>query len=264
VTAAGAEALMATRVDDRLAEEQAALRRVATLVARAAAPGEVFAAVAEEVGRVLSADLTILSRYDRENAATVVGAWSNASDAGAAPVGRRFELDGQNVHTVVFRTCRPARVDLAEASGPAAGVFRELGIRSAVGVPITVAGRLWGVMTALSTRAEFLPTDTEARLAGFTELVATAIANGQVRVELRDFAEEQAALRRVATLVAGGRRRRTCSPRSPRRSGGCSRSTSPSSTGTTPTAPRRSSAPGASPAPSPSPSAIGLPSAGET
>ena len=166
------------------AEEQAALRRVATLVARAAPPQEVFAAVTAEVGRVLSADGTIMSRYEPEDAATVVGVWSNSGAAAPAPVGSRFELGGRNVHTLVFQTARPARTDLAEASGTATGVFDELGIRSCAGVPISVAGRLWGVMIVVSTRDEPLPADIEARLAGFTELAATAIANAEAQAAL--------------------------------------------------------------------------------
>jgi GAF domain-containing protein len=184
------------------AEEQAALRRVATLVARATPPEQVFAAVTAEVGRVLDADVTILSRYDPQDVATVLGAWSSSGAAAPTPVGTRFELGGQNVHTLVFQTRQPARTVHAAASGPAADVFRGWGIRVAVGVPISVEGRLWGVMVAISTSERPLPADTEARLARFTELVATAIANAQARVELRGYAEEQAALRRVATLVA--------------------------------------------------------------
>ncbi|MCW2676198.1 MAG: hypothetical protein JWR70_1238 [Modestobacter sp.] len=171
-------------------------------MARAAPPAAVFAAVTAEVGRVLSADVTLMSRYDPDGVATVVGAWSSTGAAAPTPIGSRFELGGRNVHTLVRETRRPARVVRADASGAAAEVFRLLGIRSCVGVPISVEGRLWGVMSVVSTRDEPLPADTEVQLAGFTELVATAIANAQARVELRGFAEEQAALRRVATLVA--------------------------------------------------------------
>src|SRR5690348_1740489 len=183
--AAAAIANAQARVELRgFAEEQAALRRVATLVARAALPQEVFAAVTAEVGRVLSADGTIMSRYEPEDAATVVGVWSSTGAAAPAPVGSRFELGGRNVHTLVFQTARPARTDLAEASGTATGVFGELGIRSCAGVPISVAGRLWGVMVVVSTRDEPLPANTEARLAGFTELAATAIANAEAQAAL--------------------------------------------------------------------------------
>ncbi|MCW2760651.1 MAG: hypothetical protein JWR85_852 [Marmoricola sp.] len=194
---------MDTVPSEQIAEEQAALRRVATLIARAAPPEEVFAAVSAEVAGVLSADLTTLSRYYPDGAGTVVGTWSKPGAALPIPAGLRLERGGRNLHTLVFQTGRPARIDdYADASGPVAEVARERGIRSSVGAPISVEGRLWGFMSAMSTREEQLPADTEARLAGFTELVGTAIANAQARVELRGFAEEQAALRRVATLVA--------------------------------------------------------------
>jgi signal transduction histidine kinase len=193
---------MATRPSDRIAGEQAALRRVATLVARAASPEEVFAAVTGEAGRLLDTDFTHLSRY-ADGAATIVGAWARTGAVRDLPVGTRWSIGGRNVHTLVFQTGRAARIDdYAGASGPAAEAAHERGIRSVAGVPVSVEGRLWGVMIVASTREEPMPADIEARLAGFTELAATAIANAQARVELREFAEEQAALRRVATLVA--------------------------------------------------------------
>jgi signal transduction histidine kinase len=193
----------AFRSSGGIAQEQAALRRVATLVARAPPPEEVFAAVAAEAGRLLCADVTLMSRYDPGGAITVLGAWSGTGAAVPFPVGTQTSPGGRNVTTLVFRTRRPARIDdYAGATGPPAVVARGWGFRSSVGAPISVEGRLWGVLTVASTREEALPADTEVRLAGFTELVATAIANAQARVELRGFAEEQAALRRVATLVA--------------------------------------------------------------
>ncbi len=142
-----------------------------------------------------------MSRYDPDGAVTVVAAWS--STGAAVPVGTRMSMGGRNVHTLVFETGRAARLDdYVGVSGAAAEVVREFGIRAAVGAPISVEGRLWGVMSLACTGEQPLPTDTEVRLAGFTELAATAIASAQARVELRGFAEEQAALRRVATLVA--------------------------------------------------------------
>ena len=186
------------------AEEQAALRRVATLVARAATPEEVFAAVTDEVGRVLSSEVTLLSRYDADGAATIVGAWTRTGAASPIAIGGRFRLGGRDMHTLVFRTRRPARIDdYAHASRVGVDMARSMGVHSGVGVPISVDGRLWGVIGVTSAHEQPLPADTEARLGGFTELVGTAIANAQARVELRGFAEEQAALRRVATLVAG-------------------------------------------------------------
>ena len=188
----------------RVAAEQAALRRVAMLAAGGAPAEEVFAAVAAEAGRVLQADRVWIARYESDQGARVVAAWASTDAAAPTRVGTRVSTGGQNVSTLVLQTGRAARIDdYAGASGPAAEVARESGVRSAVGVPVSVEGRLWGVMDVASTQ-EPLPADIEARLAGFTELAGTAIANAQARMELRGFAEEQAALRRVATLVACG------------------------------------------------------------
>jgi signal transduction histidine kinase len=194
------------RVDLRgFADEQAALRQVATLVARGTPPGEVFAAVAAEAGRLLGVDFTFLSRYGAAHAATITGAWARNGTAGALSAGSRWGIGGRNLHTVVFRTGQPARMDdYTGTLGSLAQAARGVGIRSAVAVPISVEGRLWGAMVVGSTQDEPLPAVTEARLAGFTELAATAIANMQARVEVSGFAYEQAALRRVATLVAHG------------------------------------------------------------
>ena len=90
-----------------LAEEQAALRRVATLVARGAAPEEVFAAVAEEVGRLLAADFAILVRYDPQDVLEVVGAWTRTGAPAPTPVGGRLPLGGRNVTSMVYQTGRP-------------------------------------------------------------------------------------------------------------------------------------------------------------
>jgi signal transduction histidine kinase len=183
-----------------LADERAALRRVATLVARGVPPPEVFAAVAQEVGQLLGVDVTHMGRYDAEGRATVVGSWS--TDGTHLSVGTFGTLDGSSVTGLVFRTCQPARRDHHGATGPIAELTREMGIRSSVGAPIVVAEQLWGVMIASSKADEPLPADTESRIAGFTELVATAISTTEARVDVGRLAEEQAALRRVATLVA--------------------------------------------------------------
>ena len=191
----------------RLAEEQAALRRVATLVARATPPQEVFAAVAEEVGRLLAVDFAILVRYDPQDTLEVVGTWTRTGAPAPTPVGGRLPLGGRNVTTLVYRTGRPARIDYSDVSGVIGRVAsRDWGLRSSVGVPVSAESRLWGcIVVAFSGQEPLpLPADTEARLASFTELVATAIANTESRASLARLAEEQAALRRVATLVAQG------------------------------------------------------------
>ena len=186
----------------QLAEEQGALRRVATLVAQGEPPEAVFATVAEEVGQLFRVELATLFRYEPGRTATSLTTWGPAGED--FPVGSRWPLEGHNVSTLVFETGRPARIDRHGdySSGPIGAAPREIGIRSAVGTPVIVEGRLWGLIFAGSTLEQPLPPDTETRLASFTELVATAIANAESRVALARLAEEQAALRRVATLVA--------------------------------------------------------------
>jgi PAS domain S-box-containing protein len=181
----------------------AAQRRVATLVARGVPPPDVFAAVAREVGRLLGVDATYMARYELDGTATGVAAWSPAG--GQIPVGTRVNLEGESVAGLVLRTGRPARLHGYEnASGAAAALGRELGLRSSVGAPIVVDQRLWGVMIASSRGDRRLQGDADSRIAAFTELVATAISNTEARTQVGRLADEQAALRRVATLVAQG------------------------------------------------------------
>jgi signal transduction histidine kinase len=186
-----------------IAAEQAALRRVATLVARGVTPDEVFAAVAREIGQLLGVRATHMARFDPGDTVTGVGSWSPGGTH--MRVGTRVSLDDTSVMGRVLKSGRPARVeDYADASDQVAEMTSELSIRTSVGAPIIVDGRLWGVIVASSDRAESLPENTETRLLEFTELVATAISNTEVRTEVAHLADEQAALRRVATLVARG------------------------------------------------------------
>ena len=174
-----------TRADLRvLAEQQAALRRVATLVARGVAPTEVFSAVAEELAHCLGVHNAGLCRLESDGAATLVAARDEAGLTNSV-VGQRFSLDGENIVATVMRTGRVARMDNHDdASGTTAARIRELGMRSAVGAPIIVAGRLWGAATVSTSRSESLPADAEARVCDFADLVATAIANAHAHAEL--------------------------------------------------------------------------------
>src|SRR4051795_6488924 len=170
-----------------------------------AQPDEVFAAVVAEAGRLLGGDYTVLARRDPDDAVTFLSTWTPTGVAAPPSAGNRFPLGGHNVSTMVCRTGRPARIDQGRITGAMADVVvRRWGVRSSVGVPIIVEARVWGVLIVASTGEQPLPSETEKRLAGFTELVATALANAQARVELRGYAEEQSALRQVATLVARG------------------------------------------------------------
>src|SRR6266511_1194231 len=187
----------------RLAEEQAALRRVATLVAGDAPSTEVFEAVATEVGKLLDTDITVVGRYDGDGVATAIGSWS--ASGGGVPVGTRSAIGGHNVLTIVAETGKPARVDgYDDATGEATEIARRYGWRSSIAAPIAVEGRVWGVMLVATQRPEPFPAGAEERLAAFTDLVATAVANAQSHDEVRRFGDEQAALGRVATLVASG------------------------------------------------------------
>jgi signal transduction histidine kinase len=166
----------------RLAGEQAALRRVATLVARGVPSAEVFAAVADEVQRLLDARATTIGRLDPDGTMVVVASSGASSDA--AQVGSHLELESDLMITTVARTGRSARQDdYSRADDAASRTARRLGIRSAMAVPIIVEGSLWGAISSATDRERF-PDDAEQRMAEFTELAGAAIANAQSRSEL--------------------------------------------------------------------------------
>jgi signal transduction histidine kinase len=170
-----------------LAEQQAALRRVATLVARGVSPSEVFAAVADEVARCLDIDNVAMSRFEGDEVAVVALSRTDPGMKNPLFVGERSTLDGDNITTRVFRTGRAARLDGSEAqnaSGPIAERLREMELGCMVGVPIVVNSRLWGMVGVGASTPEVLPADTEVRLGDFADLVGTAIANAATHDEL--------------------------------------------------------------------------------
>jgi GAF domain-containing protein len=182
-------------------EEQAALRRIATLVARDVPPTEIFAAVAEEVHRVLDADWAAVHRLESDGSLTVVA--SDGDMASVFPVGTRRKHRPQNLVTTVLRTGHSVRVESYKGRpGEWAEAARGLGIHSAIGAPITVEGRPWGVMAATWSRQGVVPViDVEDRMAKFTELIGTAIANAESRAAL-----DASRARIVATADATRRR----------------------------------------------------------
>ena len=184
---ARSRAVVAERAAERarlLAEQQAALRRVATLVARGVSPAEVFAAVDEEMARCLHVPVADVFRYEPDGAAMVVASYSTPP-VPHFEVGARLTLEGDNVAAMVLRTGHTARIDSCEnASGSLAARLREAGIRSRVGAPIVVDGCLWGLAVIGSIGPDSLPPDTEERICDFAELVATALANAATRAEL--------------------------------------------------------------------------------
>jgi signal transduction histidine kinase len=192
----------AQRELSRLAEEQAALRHVATLVAGHATAEEIFATVAEEVARLLGADRGTVCRYESDGTITVAAFWSR--DDRMLVVGTRVALDGDSVAALVQQWGRPSRIDGYEGlSGPVVELATTLGAApgSTVGAPILVEGRVWGAILASSTGSEPLARDTESRLMGFAELVATAMSNAVAREEL------DASRARIVTAADETRRR---------------------------------------------------------
>jgi signal transduction histidine kinase len=170
----------------RLAEEQAALLRVAGLVTHGVPPAEVFTVVVTELGRLLGASHTLLVRYDRDGMMTVVAAWCARGEAGVAPpIGSRWSVEEDSVAGLVVRTGEPVRnTSYEKVSSDLAKWMKSQGVRSGVGGPIVVEGRLWGVTVAMSCAGEPPSADTEERLLRFNELVAAAIANADSRAEL--------------------------------------------------------------------------------
>ncbi|HWM09883.1 MAG TPA: MASE1 domain-containing protein [Solirubrobacteraceae bacterium] len=201
LAAVTAERLRAERAQRALAHEQAALRRVATLVASEAGPARVFDQVTEEVGRLLRLPGANVMQYDGVRSVTVVGAWSEDGRPTFA-VGERIEVDGNTAVARVVRTGQAARVDsYATTSGNLAATLVSAGYRSAVAAPVNVGGRVWGVLAAASTSDDPLPAGIEQRLGDFAELVAQALANA-------DAYEKLAASRARLVEVGDAERRR--------------------------------------------------------
>ncbi|MDG6105586.1 DUF4118 domain-containing protein [Dactylosporangium aurantiacum] len=187
--------LNASRKVTMLVAEQAAWRRVATLVARGASLNEVFEAMTEELCRSLGEVRTTLMRYEPDHTATCLAGLNDPHGPTSVP------LDGHSVAGAVLRTRRPARIDGYDGiPGPAAETVRGLGIRSAAGVPVMVQGRLWGVLAAVSFTADTMPPAAERRLSDFSDLIATAVANAEHRAQLA------ASRARIVTATDNARR----------------------------------------------------------
>jgi signal transduction histidine kinase len=185
----------------RLGEEQSALRRVATLVARGVAPEVVLAAVAQEVGRLTGADALVIFRFDDDGMATLAAMHGlTDDDRSGIRVGIRWKPEPRTLAGSVLASGRSARYDAQNPASARESLFvRDRRIRSAVASPITVEGHCWGTISVVSRDRPF-PTDTEQRLVEFTELVATAIANADSQVEL--------AASRARVVAAGDETRR--------------------------------------------------------
>jgi signal transduction histidine kinase len=166
----------------RIADEQAALRNLATFVAHNVPPSEVFDAVARELAQILGTKHTVIARYEPDGTSVVVtGTWNYEQ---ITPSGTRWKLEKGTVAELVFRTRQPSRVEGYASAGRLTTRLCQLGVRSSVGCPIVVGCDLWGVAIASSTTPEGLPADTEERMLHFTELAGAAIANAQSASDL--------------------------------------------------------------------------------
>jgi PAS domain S-box-containing protein len=162
--------------------EQAALRRVATVVAHRAAPSDVFTAVAAEIADLLNADLTLIGRYETDATCSYLAAGGRMQTS--SPLGDRLKLGGDNLASKILRSGQPESMSYDDASGPIGAFARRLTLRSAVGTPILVDGRIWGAMLAGWTQPRDISPETMERLSQITELVAAAIANSESRSAL--------------------------------------------------------------------------------
>jgi signal transduction histidine kinase len=183
-----------------LLAEQSALRRVATLVAADPDPGRLFECVCRELGGVLGVESTDALRYAHDGSATIVGGWALRGSP-SFPVGTSVPVEGETVAAKLYRSGRPERVDdYSDVAGELAARLRGFGIKSAVGAPVKVAGRLWGAIMAVDARPYAFPQGTEQRIANFAELVTAALANADAR--------DQLAASRARILAAGYEERR--------------------------------------------------------
>ncbi|MET7423028.1 CHASE3 domain-containing protein [Dactylosporangium sp. NPDC005555] len=167
---------------NRLVAEQSALRRIATLVARASPPGVVFGAVTEEIGKLLRADTTMLLRYESDGAATVVGAWSEHDIPIVAGTRTALPANGAAMH--VYTRQQPWWTRVGDGTAVPDPFLSQYGIRVSVGAPIVVQDSLWGVLIVMAASEEQLRQDDADRTADFTELVGVAVANMQARADL--------------------------------------------------------------------------------
>jgi hypothetical protein len=188
----------------RLAAEQAALRRLATLVARGVEPLEVFGAMADEMRRCVPADTAGLWRFETSGEITIVAAAADPAALAKWPLCTRTPVDGNTLATMVQRTGRPARIDSYDnVAGPIAARVSAVGVSAAVGVPVMVDGRVWGLAAVGSLQGP-MPADTEIHISRFAELIGTALVAGYRNQQNRQLlAEASRRSDRIDSLLEG-------------------------------------------------------------
>ena len=191
----------------RITADQAALRRLAMLVAQGAEPAEVFEAVVNEMRHCASADTAGLWRYESNDEMTKLAAAEHPElQLAKWPVGTRSPIDSGTLAGIVQRTGRPARMDSYQNStGSLAARIRDAGVHTAVGVPVVVDGRVWGLAAVGSVDPEPMQADTEARISAFAELIGTVVVAGHRDEQKRQLLTEASQRsNRLDGLVVGG------------------------------------------------------------
>jgi sugar diacid utilization regulator len=190
----------------RIAAEQAALRRLATLVARGAEPSHVFDAVVKEIRQCLVTERAGLWRYEANGEITLLAADFHSPAPAKWPVGTRTPVDGNTLAAMVQRTGRPARMDSYEDSaGQLAVRIRAMGLRAAVGVPVVVDGRVWGLAAVGSAEPEPMAADTEARISAFAELIGTVVVAGYRDEQKRQMLDDSSRRSLLIDALLAGR-----------------------------------------------------------
>jgi signal transduction histidine kinase len=183
-----------------LANQQTALRRVATIVARGARPADVFPVAVAELAAGLRVQHVTLVRYENGDQCVVLATLDRRHSA-KLQEGERFSLDGASLSALIRHTSGPARIDdYAGVQGPIAERMRALGLRSGVGAPVVVDGEVRGALVVGSDQPHPMPPECEAKVSDFADLVATAIHNAETRAEL------QASRARIITAADHARR----------------------------------------------------------
>jgi signal transduction histidine kinase len=181
-----AERSASEEVQRELTARQAALRRIATLVASEAASTRVFEEVTAEAAQTIGASAASLVQFERGNTVTFVGAWSRTGTL-AFPVGSSLSLEGAGVLSAVRETGEPQRVHSYDhLAGPLVERMSSFGYGSATAAPIKLGGEVWGALVAAGVRGAPLPVGAERQLCDFAELVAQALANADAYRKLAD------------------------------------------------------------------------------
>ena len=186
LAAVTAERSTSEEAQRELTAEQAALRRIATLVAGDTDPDRVFEEVTTEAAQTLGASAASLARFDPRNTVTFIGAWSQTGTL-AFPVGSSMALDEGGVLAAVRQTGEPQRIErYDELAGPVGERMATFGYGSAAAAPIKLAGKVWGALVAAGKGEDQFPVGTERRLADFADLVAQSLANADAYRKLAD------------------------------------------------------------------------------